>query len=266
MSLQVERRLPPPALAADVQLICGYDERTDGPMRRREVPHGGVVLIFDLGPELAVREAAAAVPTRHPGGFVAGVMLRPVFCDTEGAQSGVEVLLTATGAGRLLGMPVAALGQRVVALRDIEPRGLGAMAARLAELPTWPARLDAVEDWLHRRAAQARALDPALAEAWRLTRRRPRIGEVARALDWSPRHLARRFGAEFGLAPSTARRLARFEAAVAALRGPASQAEIAAACGYADQAHMAREVVAFAGLTPGALRRAALPGEGGIAG
>jgi AraC-like DNA-binding protein len=45
----------------------------------------------------------------------------------------------------------------------------------------------------------------------------------------------------------------------------ASLAELAAACGYADQAHFNRDFLAFAGESPGALRARLLPDGSGIA-
>lgn len=63
--------------------------------------------------------------------------------------------------------------------------------------------------------------------------------------------MARRFRAEFGITPKTAARIFRFERAcglISNLRQPL--AEVAAACGYADQAHMTRDWKAFAGTSP----------------
>ncbi len=41
--------------------------------------------------------------------------------------------------------------------------------------------------------------------------------------------------------------------------------DVALACGYADQAHLSREVRDFSGQTPGALAERLLPASGGMA-
>jgi transcriptional regulator GlxA family with amidase domain len=81
---------------------------------------------------------------------------------------------------------------------------------------------------------------------------RLRVDELARDAGYSRRHLTARFRAEYGLAPKTAARVMRFERARAlvARPEPPALARIAAACGYADQAHMNREWRALAGASP----------------
>ena len=64
--------------------------------------------------------------------------------------------------------------------------------------------------------------------------------------------MASRFRAELGITPKTAARIFRFERAcglISNLRSP-RLAEVAAACGYADQAHMTRDWSAFTGASP----------------
>ena len=69
-------------------------------------------------------------------------------------------------------------------------------------------------------------------------------------------HFARRFADEFGLSPKLAARVVRFDYARRMLqRTPAlvSIAQVAAVCGYYDQAHMTRDFVELAGCPPGRL-------------
>jgi transcriptional regulator GlxA family with amidase domain len=82
------------------------------------------------------------------------------------------------------------------------------------------------------------------------------VGEVARELGWSHRRLIARFRDEVGLPPKLVARIARFERAHEAIVADAAAdlAAVAARCGYADQAHLSREVAAFAGTTPGRMR------------
>jgi AraC-like DNA-binding protein len=74
---------------------------------------------------------------------------------------------------------------------------------------------------------------------------------AARATGWSRRQMERMFLQQVGLGPKTFARLARFQAAVQSHgRNAASWAEVAAACGYYDQAHLIADFREFGGHTP----------------
>jgi AraC family transcriptional regulator len=71
-----------------------------------------------------------------------------------------------------------------------------------------------------------------------------------------PVHLAREFRRHFGLSPTEHRRRGRLRRAARFLAdSDVTLADAALAAGYADQAHMTRELHAAAGLTPRGLRR-----------
>ena len=61
------------------------------------------------------------------------------------------------------------------------------------------------------------------------------------------RQLRRRFASAVGYGPKTFARVIRFRAALGLVRGGAALAEAALAAGYADQAHMTREMRSLAG-------------------
>ena len=84
-----------------------------------------------------------------------------------------------------------------------------------------------------------------------------RVAELAAGTGWSERHLTSRFRAEIGLTPKAAARVIRFDRArkllVRNLTGASPEyrlADLAADCGYFDQAHLAREFRALAGCPP----------------
>lgn len=83
------------------------------------------------------------------------------------------------------------------------------------------------------------------------------LAATVRSLGVGERQAQRQFRSSVGLTPVQARRLVRMNEAVYALRengGESSTlAELAAELGYADQAHMARELRAFTGLPPSRL-------------
>jgi transcriptional regulator GlxA family with amidase domain len=106
-------------------------------------------------------------------------------------------------------------------------------------------------------------LDPLVVAAGRLLLREPRpIADVARRMGVSPRHLTRTFRHAVGLTPKMFARISRFQRVAAVLDHEPGDvlAGVALACGYYDQSHLVRDVRAFAGGTPVALR-AALDGE-----
>ena len=100
---------------------------------------------------------------------------------------------------------------------------------------------------------------PEVSWAWRELLREGgaiRVSELAAGTGWSERHLTGRFRAEIGLAPKAAARVIRFDRARKLLvrrltvGGDYLLADLAADCGYFDQAHLAREFRALAGCPP----------------
>jgi AraC-like DNA-binding protein len=86
---------------------------------------------------------------------------------------------------------------------------------------------------------------------------RPGVQDWARANHISRATAFRWFRSTYGVAPTRYRTEARARLAWRMIvDGTAGLAEIAAAAGYADQAHMSREVKAFTGRSPGAWRTA----------
>jgi len=80
------------------------------------------------------------------------------------------------------------------------------------------------------------------------------VAGLAKSVGWSTRHLSGRFHREFGVGPKAFGRLVRFRRTASQLpRAVAAGhhlAEIAAAHGYYDQAHLAAEFRALAGCPP----------------
>ena len=96
---------------------------------------------------------------------------------------------------------------------------------------------------------------------------RSRSATLAGEVGWSRRHLAARFRAEVGLAPKAVARILRFERVTRTLRANEGDglADLAYACGYADQAHLNRDFREFAGTTPTDYAARVLPGGAGVA-
>jgi AraC-like DNA-binding protein len=147
----------------------------------------------------------------------------------------------------------------MVTLDDLEDRAIASLRERLGAERSWRRRFQIAEGVVLGRLAEGRAVSAATAWAYgRIleTGGAVRVGAIADRLEWSRKHLAARFREEVGMSPKMIARIARFNRAqvMAGSGGEGGWADVAAACGYADQAHLVREFSEFAGVTPGAWR------------
>jgi AraC-like DNA-binding protein len=79
------------------------------------------------------------------------------------------------------------------------------------------------------------------------------VGALEREIGWSTRRLHRRFLSAVGYAPKTFQRIMRLQRLLWLASNPVERtrlADLAATAGYADQAHMCREVRELSGTTP----------------
>jgi AraC-like DNA-binding protein len=111
----------------------------------------------------------------------------------------------------------------------------------------------ALEEVAAGRLRQTGPPDPTISEIVRRLRANAAVGVVAEAVGLSERQLHRRSLAVFGYGPKTLVRILRMNRAVAMARAGTTFATVAATTGYADQAHLAREVRALAGVPLGEL-------------
>ena len=102
-----------------------------------------------------------------------------------------------------------------------------------------------------------------LAGIWWLSQYpRGRIGQLSRWIGISERQLHRRFSAAIGYGPKMFQSVLRFQRLLKTARESGAQqslADLAASAGYADQAHMTRDVHRLADVRPTALLRSAKP-------
>jgi AraC-like DNA-binding protein len=237
-----------------VRSVTGFDERSPGRQRRRHFPEPWVVVIVDFGPRLHVALRDEGSGTRHAGGFVAGLGDAYAIVEHDGHQLGMQLDLTPTAARRLFGLPLSEIAGQIAPLRDLLPAEHRSLAEQLEASPSWTERFDLVEAMLTRRLlgspTDTARVDQALARI-EAAGGRIELGALARELGCSHKHLIALFQDQVGVNPKLFARLVRFERMMRDARGGTRRwAELAQAHGYCDQAHLAREVARFTGLTP----------------
>lgn len=268
---ELARREPNPFLARSVRGYTGYVERSARPLRRREVPHGGVVLILSFGDPIDVVTANGSPPRpQRLRSFVAGLHDAPVVTQYEGRQHGVQIDLTPQGAYRLLGVPLREFANRSVELDALRGGEVERLIDQLASEPAgWEARFEIVDRALGEWLAEGPDPDRPVAWAWHQLERSHgsvAVADLADEIGWSRRHFASRFRDQVGLTPKPAGRVLRFQHAVGLLGdGRGTIADAAATAGYADHSHLVREFQALAGCTPSQLVAARMPDGGGVA-
>jgi AraC-like DNA-binding protein len=248
------------SLRGVVLRYVGYAERAVGPVTFRELPCTFVPIIIDLdaGWTVAHREHAQTAPLRL-GSFVAGITDGPVLVGHSGSARCLQVDFTPLGARRLIGMPMSELANRTVPIDDVFGRFGRELVQRVGDAPDWAARFALMDGAIRARLADAAPVDAEV--EWSLHRiadsgGTATISGLAGELGWSQRRLIARYRDAVGLPPKLVSRIVRFERLAAVVtRNPAIDwAEAALACGFFDQAHMAREVRELADITPTQLR------------
>jgi AraC-like DNA-binding protein len=206
-------------------------------------------------------------PTQAPASYdalVGGLHAAPVTIAYEQSQRGIQVDLTPFGARALFGLPAGELGSTIVALDELLGRRADEWLDRIRRAPTWVARFAVLDDVLLRALLDGPEPPPEVVRAWEQlvdTNGGIEVAALAREVGWSRRHLAQRFQEELGLSPKVTARVLRFDRARRLLGRPLrpALADVAARCGYYDQAHLNREFRELSGLSPTAWLAEQLP-------
>jgi AraC-like DNA-binding protein len=219
-------------------------------------------IVFRLGerPLRLFADGGDAVGEPVGCALIGGARDRPYLRDVSMPSQSVGALLRPGAAASLLGAPAAAFSGSHTRLEEVwGDAAVGAIRTRLEAAASASDRLDCFEAALAARLPRVRGIDPLIAHALARFAEACPVGEVVRETGYSHRHFTARFREGVGLGPKTFCRVQRLGRALDRITAePAiGWAELAAAEGYADQAHFTREFRAIAGLSPGAYRRRA---------
>jgi AraC-like DNA-binding protein len=232
-----------PAAALDAHFQCTW---SNAPARDRDqrlavLPDGCVDIIWIDG-ELTVAgpDVSVAIASVTRDGAVIGVRFRP-------------------GAARTwLGLPMSEIVDSRVALDNFWGPPARELARMIGDEATISARMRVLETALCK-------MTPDLAppprdmgfvfHALKTGSAGPGMAIILDRLDLSPRTLRRRCEAAFGYGPKTLDRILRFQRFLRLAREEEAPrlAALAFAAGYADQAHLTREVRRLSGLSPAVL-------------
>lgn len=183
--------------------------------------------------------------------LIAGPDSRTFHTAPDQACAHIGIRFAPGTAPALLGVPAVDLLDRRVELAEV----FGTRRARtlVDRVDNAPDRGAAMETIALDLAAATAGPDPALTAVVDLLAAGGSVADTAALTGLSARMLHRRSLTAFGYGPKMLARVLRFQRALARLRGGSSAAEAAASTGFADQAHLSREVRDLAGCSVRAL-------------
>jgi AraC-like DNA-binding protein len=231
--------------------MAGFRARTTDPVDLQVVPYPAATVVIDFSDGIQVDDASG----RHErGSVVAGLAPGMV----RGRGRGIDCLqlrLSPVLAHAVLGAS-SELGETVVSLGDIWGRDAERIQEQLRSAQSWNERFALAEAALLRRYEARREVDPEVAFVWEMlvsSRGQARVEDLADEVGWSRKRLWSRYRSQVGITPKRAAQLIRFDHAAHRLAAGQSAALVAAETGYADQSHLHRDCLSFAGVTPTAL-------------
>jgi AraC-like DNA-binding protein len=251
---EMVRRAPGSWLQGAVTDLCGYRETAPGRFRNVEFASLTVPLAVSFAEPFAIGLGKNPSDNDRFASFAAGLYAGPVVIESFGGACCVQVNFTPLGARRFFGLPMSELTDRMVGLDDVLGREGTALRERLGNARDWSARFAMAEAFVATRLTEARETPAEIAWAYDriiVSGGRIRVSSLAGRLGWSRKHLSGKFSDAIGVGPKTLSRIVRFNRALGLSRqNKCGWADIAADCGYADQAHLVREFRDLAGETP----------------
>lgn len=252
-------------LSAFVESIWLYDGAPLAHTVERRLPDGMLSLIFNLRDD-EIRMCAPHDPLkirRYPGALLTGARSSFAMLDTATAISVLGVQFKPGGASAFLRLPADELQDSELSLDLVWGAEAVDLRGRLSAETSLTTRFDLVERFLRARFNPERTPHPAVLFALSQLRaaQGPSIAEVSDQLALSRTRFNQVFRASVGLSPKQYQRVWRFQFALRQIErsGDGQRSvrwsEIAATCGFYDQAHLTREFHLCAGMTPGAYLR-----------
>jgi len=180
---------------------------------------------------------------------VAGPMTHRVIVALPAGTRLVGVRFNPGLAASFLGLPTHQLLNQHIPLTDIWGGGARLFEELVSRQQSVSANLHRISEAIAIRLASSHRADPLIlvAVSWLAGNPTGCTWELVRLLGVSSRQLHRRFLTEVGYGPKVFQRVMRFQRVLAAASQHDALACLAGSVGYSDQAHMCREVRAFAG-------------------
>jgi AraC-like DNA-binding protein len=252
------RHIPSPPLNSFVELFWYYDGFSPRSHKKeRLMPDGSVELVINLKDDevrIYDREKLDKY-TRLPGTVIAGPHSGFFVIDTAEQDSVMGIHFKPGGAFPFLPEPAAELHNLHVALEDLWGCEAQLLRERLLAAPTPEAKFQVLETCLTEQAFKPLERHRAVGYALGLFRNihtAPAMAQVSDQIGISSRRFIELFSSEVGMTPKLYCRVRRFQQVLRTIHSgvDVDWVDLAAGCGYFDQAHFIHDFKAFSGINP----------------
>ena len=222
--------------------------------RRRIYPDGAMALVIHLkNPAMSFFIDDHAHHIRVP--LLAGPYSRSFQIDPSQSTAVIGVRFRPGAAGMFFPIPAHELHNVDIPLSDLDTADADRLLNDVCSAPSEHAQFVAVERYLTKKLGNATPIHPAITYAVEQLSREGGIRSIRRIqtdTGLSHTRLIQLFREHVGLTPKLFCRVRRFHGLLERIEKglPVNWADLAADCGYFDQAHLIRDFRAFAGVTP----------------
>jgi AraC-like DNA-binding protein len=250
--------IPKPPLNEFVELFWFYDGFPPRPHKKeRLMPDGSIELVINLKDDEAriYNRNELQKFTRLPGTLLCGPHSSFFVIDTAEQDSVMGIHFKPGGAFPFFKLPVNELQDLHVSLHDLWGLEASLLREQLLEATSPEEKFQVLQRSLMARAFKPLERHPAVGYALTLFRNiltAPAMSDVSDHIGISSRRFIQLFSNQVGLTPKLFCRVRRFQQMLQLIHqgGDFDWADLAADCGYFDQAHFIHDFRAFSGMSP----------------
>ncbi|MEM8590314.1 MAG: AraC family transcriptional regulator [Pseudomonadota bacterium] len=211
----------------------------------RVLPTGAAQIVIDLNEPTHATTSSLIIGPQTSASLV----------ETSAMRRAVGAAFRVGGAAPWIGGSCAALTDEAVDLQAVLGPGAGRLWHALMDANCSAEIVGTLERFLSRRLCGTALPNGAIRQSIRGLTQGQTVAAAIEASGMARATFGRLFTREVGLSPKRWAGIARFQRAVRCLaEGAGPLADVAAACGYADQAHLTRAFRRYGGITPAAYR------------
>jgi AraC-like DNA-binding protein len=240
-----------------VELLWFHEGVSPDHRLERVLPDGSLELIINLRDEdrHVFDRANYRSQRTYRQGWLSGPHSEFIVIDTAPNASMIGAHFRPGGGTAFFPLPLGELQNNVVDLEIFWKSAASSLRDRLLEASSPSEKFRILEDALLARCRGVQSTHRAVSSALDCFMREPgnaAIRAVADRVGFSPRHFIELFNDQVGMTPKVFCRVRRFQRVLSQIqRHDARWAELAADCGFYDQAHLIRDFREFCGMTPG---------------